>query len=124
MPATMMNEKIFRSERIAGETPATEAMCPVVPISVGKGAPTNPTASRPFDPAPERSDKRPESFEGAARAALDSRGGRALTDSDWAVAKDRLLDFFAIIRAWGLKAKNETASRDLIMCEVPCLREL
>jgi hypothetical protein len=120
----MMNEKIFRSERIAGETPATEAMCPVVPISVGKGAPTNPTASRPFDPAPERSDKRPESFEGAARAALDSRAGRALTDADWAVAKDRLLDFFNILRAWGRKTKNETASRDLVMCEVPCPRDL
>ena len=97
---------------------------PVVTISVGEGAPTNPTASRPFDLAPERSDKRPESGEGAARAALDSRAGRALTDSDWAVAKDRLLDFLAILRAWGQKTKNETVSRDLVMCEVPCLPEL
>jgi hypothetical protein len=124
VPATMMNENKIQSEPIAGETPATEAICPVVTISVGKGAPTNPTASRPFDPALRRSDKRPESFEGAARAALDSRAGRALTDADWAVAKDRLLDFFAILRAWGLRATNETASRDLVMCEVPCLREL
>ena len=123
MPATMTENKI-QSEPIAGETPATEAICPVVRISVGEGAPTNPTASRPSDPAPEPSDKRPESFEGAARAAFDSRAGRTLTDSDWAVAKDRLLDFFNILRAWGRKTKNETARRDLVMCEVPCLREL
>ena len=35
-----------------------------------------------FDHGPERFDMRPESFEGAARAALDSRAGRTLTDFD------------------------------------------
>jgi len=30
----------------------------------------------------------------------------------------------AILRAWGQKTKNETVSRDLVMCEVPCLPEL
>jgi hypothetical protein len=77
-----------------------------------------------FNHSPKRFDTRPESGESAARAALDSRAGRALTDADWAVAKDRLLDFFAILRAWGRKTKSETMSRDLVMCEVPCLREL
>ena len=77
-----------------------------------------------FNHGPERFDTRPGSTEGAARAALDSRAGRTLTDADWAVAKDRLLDFFNILRAWGRKTKNETARGDLVMCEVPCLREL
>ena len=65
---------------------------------------------------------RPESGEGAARAALDLRAGRTLTDEDWVVAKDRLLEFFAILRGWDRRTR--TVSRDLVMCEVPCLREL
>ena len=71
---------------------------------------------------PERFDTRPESFEGAARAAFDSRAGRTLTDADWAVAKDRLLEFFHILRGWDRKAR--TVSRDLVLFEVPCLPEL
>jgi hypothetical protein len=76
----------------------------------------------PLNHGPERFDTPPESSEGAARSAFDSRAGRTLTDSDWAVAKDRLLEFFAILRGWDRRAR--TVSRDLIMCEVPCLREL
>jgi hypothetical protein len=75
-----------------------------------------------FNHGPERFDARPESCEGAARAAFDSRAGRTLTDADWAVAKDRLLEFFTILRGWDRKAR--TVSRDLVMFEVPCLREL
>ena len=75
-----------------------------------------------FDHGPERFDPRPESGEGAARAALDWRAGRALTEADWAVAKDRLLEFFNILRGWDRKAR--AVSRDLVMCEVPCLPEL
>jgi len=71
---------------------------------------------------PERFDTRPESCEGAARAAFDSRAGRTLTDADWAVAKDRLLEFFHILRGWERKAR--AVSRDLVMFEVPCLPEL
>ncbi len=70
----------------------------------------------------ERFDPRPASCEGAARAALDSRAGRTLTDADWAVAKDRLLEFFNILRGWDRNAR--AVSRDLVMCEVPCLPEL
>jgi hypothetical protein len=80
------------------------------------------TESDTFDHGPERFDTRPEPGEGAARAALDSRAGRTLTDADWAVAKDRLLEFFTILRGWDRKAR--TVSRDLVMFEVPCLREL
>jgi hypothetical protein len=75
-----------------------------------------------FNHGPERFDTGPESRKGAARAAFDSRAGRTLTDADWAVAKDRLLEFFTILRGWDRKAR--TVSRDLVMFEVPCLREL
>ena len=92
-----------------------------VPAPVGEG-PSNPVAWRTFHPGPERFDTRPESCEDGARAALDSRAGRTLTDADWAVAKDRLLEFFNILRGWDRKAR--AVSRDLVMCEVPCLPEL
>ena len=75
-----------------------------------------------FNHGPERFDPSPESGEGAARAAFDSRAGRTLTDADWAVAKDRLLEFFHILRGWDRKAR--AVSRDLVRCEVPCLPEL
>jgi hypothetical protein len=75
-----------------------------------------------FDHGRERFDPRPGSTEGTARAALDLRAGRILTDADWAVAKDRLLEFFNILRGWDRKAR--AVSRDLVMCEVPCLPEL
>lgn len=83
------------------------------------GGPSNPVLSRTLHPGPERFDTRPESCEGAAQAAFESRAGRTLTDADWAVAKDRLLEFFTILRGWDRKAR--TVSRDLVMFEVPCL---
>jgi len=80
------------------------------------------TPSDTLNDDPERSATRPESLEGAARAALDSRASRILTDADWAVAKDRLLEFFHMLRGWDRKARAVTG--DLVMCEVPCLPEL
>jgi hypothetical protein len=70
----------------------------------------------------ERFAARPESGEGAARAALDLRAGRTLSDADWADAKDRLREFLNILRGWDRKAR--AVSRDLVMCEVQCLPEL
>ena len=70
----------------------------------------------------EGSDTRPDSCEGEARAALDSRAGRTLTDADWAAGKDRLLEFFTMLREWDRKTR--AVSRDLVMYEVPCLPEL
>jgi hypothetical protein len=74
-----------------------------------------------FNHDPEHFDTFPQSREGTARAALDSRAGRTLTEADWADAKDRLLEFFDILRGWDRKAR--AVSRDLVMCEVPCLPE-
>ena len=73
-------------------------------------------------PARELPDTRPESREGAAREALDSRAGITLADADWAVAKDRLLEFFTILSGWDRKVRM--ASRDLVLFEVPCLRKV
>jgi hypothetical protein len=75
-----------------------------------------------FSDGRERCATRPESGEGAARAAFDVRAGRTLSDADWAAAKDRLREFFTILRGWDRQAR--TMSRDLVTCEVTCLQEL
>lgn len=36
----------------------------------------------------------------AARAALELRVGRSLTDAEWADARARLVEFVNILRAW------------------------
>jgi hypothetical protein len=110
--------------RIAAQPTTTEVPEPVGggPSNTPAVAPVPSAAWRTFHPGPERFDTRPESCEGGARAVLDSRAGRTLTDADWAVAKDRLLEFFDILRGWDRKAR--AVSRDLVMCEVPCLPEL
>ena len=38
--------------------------------------------------------------EAAARAALEMRLGRAITDPEWAAARRRLLEFISILRGW------------------------
>lgn len=35
-----------------------------------------------------------------ARAALELRAGRTLTDAEWALARARLLEFAGILRIW------------------------
>jgi hypothetical protein len=59
-----------------------------------------------FRSGPERFHTGQESCEDGARAALDSRAGRTLTSAQWAVAKDKLLEFVAILRAWDQKTEN------------------
>jgi hypothetical protein len=41
-----------------------------------------------------------KSLENTARAALDLRGGRALTDAEWARARTSLIEFVTILRRW------------------------
>ena len=109
-----------RTNPLQGQ-PKHKPRSPVVTISIG-GMPLNSMASRIFHPGPERLDTCPKSCEEAARAALDSRAGRTLTGAQWAVAQDKLLEFVTILRAWEQKTKNGEG-RDLLMFEVPCLRE-
>jgi hypothetical protein len=94
-----------------------QSASPVVTISVA----LNSMASRTLHPGAERFDTRPKSCEDAARAALDSRAGRTLTGAEWAVAQGKLLEFVTILRGWD---QRPTVSRDLVMFEVPCQREL
>ena len=58
-------------------------------------------AKSPNDPA--RFDTRARSCEDAARAALDLRSGRALTDTEWEGARASLIEFVNILRSWEQK---------------------
>ena len=51
-------------------------------------------------------DQRRTLSEVAARAALDLRAGRPLTDAEWAAARARLLEFAGILRDWQRKGAS------------------
>lgn len=42
-------------------------------------------------------------MEDAARTAIELRGGRTLTDAEWAAMRARLLEFVSILRMWDRK---------------------
>jgi hypothetical protein len=44
-------------------------------------------------------------LESAARAALEARGGRCFTDSEWMRVQRNLLEFMNILRTWDQQAK-------------------
>ena len=82
---------------------------------------TRPTAAR-LKSAPPSSPGHPDvSAENAARAALESRAGRTLTDMEWAQARARLLEFATILRSWDQKAKSGNSRLDNV--EVLCPRD-
>jgi hypothetical protein len=67
----------------------------------------------------EESDVSVSRLENSARAALELRAGRALTDEDWAMARARLSEFVGLLSVWDRKT---TASRRGNV-EVLCQRE-
>ena len=55
-----------------------------------------------------RCDRSPKQLEAAARAAIELRADRILTDAEWVAMRSRLLEFASILRDWDRKT---TASR-------------
>ena len=51
----------------------------------------------------------PNATENAARAALDTRTGRALSDREWAQARAKLLAFAMVLRDWDRQAQTPTS---------------
>jgi len=68
-------------------------------ITTGDSSVVNATTvklnAEPLDASPPATKK-----ESAARAALAARAGRTLTDLEWDRARERLLEFVSILRAW------------------------
>jgi phage protein D len=46
----------------------------------------------------------------AARAALEARAGRALTDVEWERGRANLVEFASIVRAWYRQRTSETVA--------------
>ena len=89
----------------------------VIPISVQR----EPMDSLPRHsrPGTEHIDTRQKSREEVARAALDSRAGRTLTDQEWVVTKARMLGFVGLLRTWDRK----TSALQLDKIQFPCPQE-
>jgi hypothetical protein len=58
---------------------------------------------------PECFDTLAKSCENAARAALDHRNGRALTDTEWEGARASLIEFVTMLRSWEQNAGTNDA---------------
>jgi hypothetical protein len=56
----------------------------------------------------DRDDRCRTRGEAAARAVLELRAGRSLTDAEWATMCARLLEFACVLRGWD---RETTASR-------------
>jgi hypothetical protein len=67
----------------------------------------------------DRGEPSPNRLEAAARAAIELRADRPLTDAEWSAACTRLLEFGAILRCWD---QTTTAPRRDNL-EVLCPRE-
>lgn len=44
--------------------------------------------------------------EAAARAAIEARGGRSISDIEWGRARTRLLEFGLLLRVWDPESKT------------------
>jgi len=67
----------------------------------------------------DRRDRSPNRLEDTARAAMELRAGRPLTEAEWSAARARLLEFGSILRSW---ERTTTAPRRGNV-EVLCQRE-
>ena len=48
-----------------------------------------------------------------ARAAVESIGGKVLSDEDWQRARPRLLEFGRLLRSWELQRRSNAANEEI-----------
>ena len=65
----------------------------------------------------DRADRSRRQIEAAARAAIELRAGRALTDAEWAAARARLLEFAGILRDWDRKTTASRRGNVEVLCQ-------
>ncbi len=56
-----------------------------------------------------QSEVRPTDLEGTARTTLELCTGHSITDSEWAEARAKLLEFMTLLRDWELNAKTSAS---------------
>jgi hypothetical protein len=61
----------------------------------------------PTEPAVYGAARRPGAAN-AARAAIEARAGRSLSDAEWNLNRTRLLEFGSILRAWVHETRDAT----------------
>jgi hypothetical protein len=69
-----------------------------------------------MQPGNDRDDRRRTQDEVAARAALELRAGRSLTDAEWAAAGARLAEFVGILRLWDRKTTTFRRGNVEVLC--------
>ena len=72
-----------------------------------------------MQPGDDRDDRCQRQNDAAARALVELRAGRSLTDAEWAAARARLLEFADILRVW----ERKTTALERGSVEVLCQRE-
>ena len=65
----------------------------------------------------DRGDRSPKQLEAAARAAIELRADRTLTDAEWAAMRTRLLDFAGILRDWDRKTTASRRGKVEVLCQ-------
>jgi hypothetical protein len=55
--------------------------------------------------------------EGNARAAIEARAGRLLTDAEWVAERSRLVEFASILRDWDRKALTSRRGNVEVSCQ-------
>lgn len=65
----------------------------------------------------DRDNRRRTPIEAAARAALDLRTDRALTDAEWVAVRARLLEFVGILRGWDRKTNPSRRGNVEVLCQ-------
>jgi hypothetical protein len=64
-----------------------------------------------------RADRSRGRIQDAARAAIELRAGRTLTDAEWAATRSRLLKFAGILRDWDGKTTSSRRGNVEVLCQ-------
>ncbi len=65
----------------------------------------------------DRCDRSPKQLEAAARAAIELRADRTLTDAEWVAMRSRLLEFAGILRDWDRKTTASRRGNVEVLCQ-------
>ena len=64
-----------------------------------------------------RADRSRGQLEAAARAAIELRADRVLTDTEWAATRARLLEFAGMLRGWDRKTTSSRRGKVEVLCQ-------
>lgn len=89
-------------------------LTPTAKMSRGGTARLSPTDMRAID---HRDDRSRCQIDAVARAEIEVRADRKLTDEEWSVARARLLEFTSILRGWDRKTTAPRRGNVEVLCQ-------